>query len=159
MLREASDSEIEDLRRSHNAIWKWIQRFAPKLFEANKAKKPKVIVLDETSINIGGEIVYLYAAINLESRCILFLRLYPNRLIISMYAFMMEFIKRYGRPKIVYTDGDPWYQQAPKWLRLRHEVISRRIGRFNKYFPCKCGKELEPMYKTGQTYTHTTTTT
>ncbi|MDJ0269475.1 MAG: DDE-type integrase/transposase/recombinase [Aigarchaeota archaeon] len=104
-LREASASEVEGLKRSHNAIWKWIQRFAPKLFEADKAKKPKIIVLDETSINIGGEIVYLHATINPESRRILLLRLYPSRSTLSVYAFMMEFIKRYGRPKLVCTDG------------------------------------------------------
>ena len=32
-LREASASEVEGLRRSHNALWKWIQRFAPKVFQ------------------------------------------------------------------------------------------------------------------------------
>jgi len=37
-LREASASDIDGLRRSHNAIWKWIQKFAPKLFEADRVK-------------------------------------------------------------------------------------------------------------------------
>jgi transposase-like protein len=63
-LREASASEVEGVKRSHNAIWKWIQRFAPKLFEADRARRPRprVIVLDETSMNLGGEMVYLHAA-------------------------------------------------------------------------------------------------
>jgi transposase-like protein len=71
---------------------------------------------------------------------------------------MKQFIKRYGRPKPVCTDGGPWYQQALKWLRLRHEAISggfrnymerwfltlkQRIGRFNKYFPCRCGEGMK----------------
>ena len=46
-----------------------------RFFKADRAKRPKMIILDETSINIDGETVYLRAAINPESRRILLLRL------------------------------------------------------------------------------------
>gem|GEM_PF-5319913 len=40
---------------------------------------------------------------------------------------MKQFIRCYGRPKFICMDGDPWYHQAMKWLRLKHEVIKRWI--------------------------------
>ena len=153
-LREVSASEFEGLKRSHNAVWKWIQKFSPELFEADRGRCPETVVLDETSTNIGGEDVYLHAAINPESRRILLVRLYPSRSILSVWLFMKEFIKRYGRPRLVCTDGGPWYHHALKVLRLKHQIISggyrnyierwfltlkHRVWRFDKHFPCRCG--------------------
>ncbi|MGC8849772.1 MAG: hypothetical protein ACP5QI_04790 [Candidatus Bathyarchaeia archaeon] len=125
-LREASASEVEGLKRSHNAIWRRIQMFALKLFEADRARlgRPRIIILDETSMNPSGEMAFLHAAINPDSRRILLLRLYPSRSTITVYAFMEQFIKRYGRPKLVCTEGGPRHHQALKWLRLRHKAIS-----------------------------------
>jgi len=56
----------------------------------------KIIILDGAPINLGVEMVYLHAAVNLDLRRIPFLSLYPNRSIMSVYAFMKQFINRYG---------------------------------------------------------------
>lgn len=163
------------MKRPHNAVWKWIQRFSPELFEVDHGRCPDTVVLDETSTNIGGEDVYLHAAINPESRRILQVRLYPSRSILSVWLFMKSFIKRYGRPRLVCTDGGPWYHQALRSLRLRQVIsggfrnyierwfltLKHRIGRFDKYFPCRCGhgaqthiQNAQPLHLLQQQHTH-----
>jgi transposase-like protein len=85
---------------------------------------------------LSGEIVHLHATVNPESRRILLFRLYPNRSIMSVYAFMKVFIKQYGRLKLVWADGGSWYDRTPKWLRLKPQVISRGFrNRLERRFP------------------------
>ncbi|RLF22243.1 MAG: hypothetical protein DRN15_02635 [Thermoprotei archaeon] len=81
----ASASEVKGVKRSHNAIWKWIPRFAQSFSRLIWLGDLKLLSKQDTH-NPGDEIVYLHAAINPDLRRILLLRLYPSRSTLSVYA-------------------------------------------------------------------------
>ena len=73
-----------------------------------------------------------------------------ERTIFVCYQFFKELRKRFGR-KIIFTDGARWYNDACKWLRLKHQVygnelknkietfiqkIKDRTECFDDHFPC-----------------------
>gem|GEM_PF-4384230 len=89
---------------------------------------------------LSGEIVHLHATVNPESRRILLFSLYPSCSIMSVYAFMKVFIKRYRRLKLVWVDGGSWYNRTLKRLRLKPQVICGGFrNRLERCFPTlKC---------------------
>jgi putative transposase len=58
------------VKRSHVAIWKWIQKYHPKKI-TSKRKKIEEYIVDETLINVSSELVWLWVAIEPENRQIL----------------------------------------------------------------------------------------
>lgn len=49
------------------------------------------------------------------------MHLSKERIIFICYHFFKQLRTRYGR-KPIHTDGAPWYNDACKWLRLKHHV-------------------------------------
>jgi putative transposase len=49
------------------------------------------------------------------------MHLSKERTIFICYHFFKQLRTRYGR-KPIHTDGAPWYNDACKWLRLKHHV-------------------------------------
>jgi putative transposase len=87
-------------------------------FRADK-RSIKVIFVDETLIKINGQDHWLWIAYepNIHS-CLLF-HLSKERTIFMCYQFFKEIRSRYGN-KLIYIDGAHWYNNACKWLRLKH---------------------------------------
>ncbi len=74
-----------------------------------------------------------------------------ERTIFVCYQFLRQLRNRYGR-KAIYTDGARWYDDACKWLRLKHQIydaglknlmerfvqqIKDRTECFDDHFPCR----------------------
>jgi transposase-like protein len=74
-----------------------------------------------------------------------------RRTIFVYYQFFKELRNRYDR-KPIFTDGAKWYNDACKWLRLKHQVygtklknlmerfiqhIKDRTECFDDHFPCR----------------------
>jgi transposase-like protein len=61
------------------------------------------------------------------------MHLLRERTIFVCYQFFKELRKRFGR-KIIFIDGARWYNEACKWLRLKHQVygneLKNKIERF-----------------------------
>ena len=51
----------EGRRRSHVAVWKWVQRFDPK--RLYHCKRVSAFIIDETMIQIGSDEAWLWIAI------------------------------------------------------------------------------------------------
>jgi putative transposase len=86
------------------------------------------------------------------------MHLSKERTIFICYHFFKQLRTRYGR-KPIHTDRAPWYNDACKWLRLKHHVygtelknimerfiqqIKDRTECFDDYFPCrkeKCDRQ------------------
>jgi putative transposase len=149
--RLASKSLEPIIKRTHVSIWKWVQRFSKcaDKFRADK-RSIKVIFVDETLIKINGQDHWLWIAYepNIHS-CLLF-HLSKERTIFVCYQFFKEIRSRYGN-KVIYTDGAHWYNNACKWLRLKHilyetplknlmerfiQQIKDRTECFDDHFPC-----------------------
>ena len=61
---------LHRVKRSHVAIWNWIQKCNPRKL-SSKRKKIEEYIVDETLIKVGSELVWLWVAIEPENRLIL----------------------------------------------------------------------------------------
>ena len=61
---------LNKVKRSHVAIWKWIQKYHPKKI-LSKRKRISEYVIDETILKVGSEYIWLWIAIEPENRQIL----------------------------------------------------------------------------------------
>lgn len=141
------------MKRSHVAIWKWVQKYsnlADRFLQTDK-RLVRVIFVDETLLQIDGKDYWLWIAYEPALNICLMMHLSRERTIFICYQFFKRLRTRYGR-KPVFTDGAKWYNDACKWLRLKHKVygtelknvmerfiqhIKDRTECFDDHFPCR----------------------
>ena len=141
------------VKRSQVAIWKWIQKYHPRKI-LSKRKRISEFIIDETLLKVGFEFIWLWVAIEPENSQILALLLANKSKERNMFVaerFISVVIKNHGK-RPVSTDGDTWYPQACRFLRLKHHIhssfeksiiertmqyIKDRTESFDDYFPCK----------------------
>ncbi len=138
------------MRRSHVAIWNWIQKSHPKK-KSPKRKKTGEYIVDETLTQVGSELVWLWVAIEPENRQILALSISKERNMLIAERFLSGLAGVYGKHPIS-TDGGTWYPQACRFLKLKHHLhssfekslvertmqyIKDRTECFDDYFPCR----------------------
>jgi putative transposase len=161
-LRRARDAISHLCRRSHEAVHEWVQKiggYVRKTLANVNGDLPCVLVADETELNVGGRILYLWVALDPATRAIFHLALTEGRNILFARSFLLGIKARYGSlPKLLITDGGVWYPSACRQLGVRHEwvvggirsyverwneTLKDRDRLFDGYFPCsgKCGYE------------------
>jgi putative transposase len=146
--------ESTTIRRSHVAIWKWVQKYsgcADRLISADR-RLVKEIFVDETLLRIDGRDCWLWIAYEPNLNRCLMMHLSRERTIFVCYQFFRQLRNRYGSRKPIYTDGARWYNDACKWLRLKHQIydtglknlmerfvqqIKDRTECFDDHFPCR----------------------
>lgn len=115
------------VKRSHVAIWKWIQKFGQRLGEAGwrpAADLPAVVLLDETVVKQQGQEFTLFAAVDPETRHLLHASVAPSRNTLTTRRFLTELAVLYGRaPPIVVTDGASY---GPVFTKLGITQVVRR---------------------------------
>ena len=138
------------VKRSHVAIWKWIQEYHPRKI-LSKRKRISEFIIDETLLKVGFEFIWLWVAIEPENRQILALSISKERNMFVAERFISVVIKNHGKHPVS-TDGGTWYPQACRFLKLKHHIqssfeksiiertmqyIKDRTESFDDYFPCK----------------------
>lgn len=141
---------LHKVKRSHVAIWKWIQKCHPKKI-SSKRKKIGEYVVDETLIKVGSELVWLWVVIEPENRQILALSISKERNMLIAERFLSGLVRIHGKHPVS-TDGGTWYPQACRFLDLDHHLhssfeksiiertmqyIKDRTECFDDYFPCR----------------------
>src|SRR6478735_2051849 len=99
------------VKRSHVAIWKWIQQFCPKNISSPKRNKISEYIVDETLIKVGSELIWLWVAIEPENKRILAQNITQDRKMLVAERFLSGIVKIYGNHPVS-TDGGTWYPQA-----------------------------------------------
>lgn len=137
------------VRRSHEAIRKWIHRFASYACEWLRSMHARKVVVDEMAINIGGRRYWLWIALKPENRAVVSIHISMDRSGFTAYSFLLNLRRRHG-VRLIITDGGPWYVLAARWARLSHTVIvggdrsyverfieslKDRLRGFDTYFP------------------------
>ena len=56
---------MHKVKRSHVAIWKWIQKYHPRKI-LSKRKRISEFIIDETLLKVGFEFIWLWIAITIE---------------------------------------------------------------------------------------------
>jgi putative transposase len=78
-LREtATVLETFIVTRSHQAVFQWVHRVAEEVPDPTTTK-PSRVTVDETAVKIGTEQYWLYAAIDLETKLLLGVRISERR--------------------------------------------------------------------------------
>ncbi|MFQ6061013.1 MAG: DDE-type integrase/transposase/recombinase [Thermoplasmata archaeon] len=153
-LRRVRDAIGHRCRRSHVAIWKWIQKFGSSLkdmFSLN-GELPSTIVVDETPLMEGRRECYLWVAMDPRNRSIVYVAITQVRNVLVTMSFFKAIKRTYGKyPDLVLTDGGVWYPYTLGRLGMEHRVIcggarsyverfmetvKDRARPFDKYFPC-----------------------
>lgn len=139
-------------KRSHVSIWKWVQKYSrcADRFRTDR-RLVRAIFVDETLIQIGSHDYWLWIAYEPTLNSCLMMHLSRERTIFVCYQFFKQLRSRYGK-KPLFTDGAQWYNDACRWLRLKHRVygtelkkmmerfiqnIKDRTECFDDYFPCR----------------------
>jgi putative transposase len=135
-------------QRSYAAVWNWVQRFKPKRIYVRK--RVTAFIIDETMIQIGNNVAWLWIAIEPVNRTVLGDCISRDITLLIAEAFLKTLVKVYGKHP-VYSDGGTWYPQAYNFLGLVHRlhspfeksVIERtiqyfkdRTEGFDDYYPC-----------------------
>ena len=149
-LRNTSKALSRFVQRSHTAIRDWIQKYQPERLFFRETKVSEFII-DETQIKVGSEYIWLWVAIESETRNILEIRISKERNMFVAERFLSNLIKGYDKHPLS-TDGGTWYPQACRFLKLEHHVhspyeksiiertmqyIKDRTESFDDYFPCR----------------------
>lgn len=141
---------LHNIKRSHVAIWKWIQKCHSRK-TSSKRKTIEEFIVDETLLKIGPELIWLWIAIEPESHQILAQTITQERNMFVAERFLSGIVRDYGKHPVS-TDGGTWYPMACQFLKLDHHIhssyeksviertmqyIKDRTESFDDYFPCK----------------------
>ncbi len=139
------------VKRSHVAIWKWIQRYKPKEI-ARKRKRISKFIIDETLVKIGPTYMWIWVAIEPENKHILAVTISKERTMLIAERFILSLTNKYGKHPVSTGEGT-WYPlQACRFLNIDHYIrssleksliertmqyIKDRTEGFDDYFPCR----------------------
>jgi putative transposase len=126
-LRNTSNAlePFKDQKRSHVAVWDWIQRFGScQIF--NKHKRVSAFIIDETIIQIGSQHFWLWIAIKPIHSSVLGIYISNERNMFVAENFIRSLVDKYGK-HTVYTDGRTRYPQACTFLHLKHRLYTFTI--------------------------------
>jgi len=136
------------VRRSHMAVWKWVQRYEPRrIFDVRRVQ---AFLVDETYVKIGSSEAWVWVAVEPVHRYILGVYLSRHQNILVAEIFLKSLVKKYGTHP-VFTDGGTWYPEACRTLGLEHRLhsdyskslmeranqyLKDRIEEFDDHYPC-----------------------
>lgn len=127
-LRNTSNAlePFKDQKRSHVAVWDWIQRVGScQIF--NKHKRVSASIIDETIIiQIGSQHFWLWIAIKPIHSSVLGIYISNERNMFVAENFIRSLVDKYGK-HTVYTDDGTWYPQACTFLHLKHRLYTFTI--------------------------------
>ena len=110
-------------KRSHVAVWNWVQRFNPKIIYSRKRRRVTAFVIDETMIQVGGgNEAWLWIAIEPVRSTILGVYLSRHRNMFVAESFLRSLIEIYGRHTVYSDGGTSWYPEACSSLGLKHRL-------------------------------------
>ncbi len=148
--RNTSKALAQFVKRSHVAVWKWIQKYKPKKI-ARKRKRISEFIIDETLVKIGSTYMWIWIAIEPENKHILAVTISKERAMLIAERFIPSLTNKYGKHPVS-TDGGTWYPQACKFLDVDHHIhssleksliertmqyIKDRTEGFDDYFQCR----------------------
>ena len=149
-LRNTSKALSRFVHRSHTAIRDWIQKYKPERLFFRETKISEFVV-DETQIKVGSEFIWLWVAIESETKSIVATSISKERNMFVAEKFLSSIVKENSKHPVS-TDGGTWYPQACKFLKLEHHVhstyeksiiertiqyIKDRTECFDDHFPCR----------------------
>ena len=117
-----------------------VHYLARKVSSVKIAKEPRYrrcIAVDETKLSVKGVYVYVWSAVDVDSRELLALEASYGRSSLNALSFLKKALRMCTNKPLVLVDGGPWYRWAFERLGLeyRHERFGmrNRVERFFRY--------------------------
>jgi len=116
------------VQRSHQAIFQWVHRVADSVPDPPEAQ-PKRVAVDETAVKINGELSWLYAAIDLDTKLILGVDLFGTHGTDPAAAFLHRLSEKHDLSEAVFLVDGFGYQTALARLGLsgRRDYTDRNL--------------------------------
>src|SRR5690606_15731211 len=115
-------------------VWKWVQKYADCADRYRTDRRlVRAIFVDETLLQIDGHDYWLWIAYEPAIDTCLAMHLSRERTVLVCYHFFKQLRRMYGR-KPIFTDGARWYNEACRWLRLRHYVYGTELKNLMERF-------------------------
>ena len=104
-------------KKSHVAIWNWIQKYWPK--DIITKKKNWWVYNDEAIIKVGSQHTWFCLAIDPKNEQYSCTKPFARN---SMYVAkrFLSYVVRLWKASSFNRDGDTWYPQACKFMKLKH---------------------------------------
>ncbi len=99
-LRKACNN-YADYKRNHVSIWNWIQKYHPKQI-SSKRKRISEFIVDETLLKVGSEYIWLWVAIESETRQILALSISKERNMFVAERYLSGLVKSPWKASCIY---------------------------------------------------------
>ena len=154
--------------RSHEAVRRWVHRLAEIARRLVPSEQARVAVVDETAVNVGGRITWLWLAIEPERRAVLVVMLTHTRNVLVAYRLLKDL--RHRVRDHASDAAAPRYALAAGWARLHHsaaredirnyvkrfaEAVKDRLRGFDCYFPSRLlGSALRLAYAWASFYNY-----
>ena len=90
-----------------------------------KRKRVSEFIIDETQLKVGSGIMWLWIAIESETKNILAISISKERknMFVAIERFLSDIVDEYGQHPVSTDDGGTWYPpQACKFLKLKHHI-------------------------------------
>ncbi len=107
------------IKRSHVAIWKWVQRYGQLLGMALRParKYVKTFFVDETFVQLGKNKVAVWIAYDPIIKAVLGFHVSREPNSVDAYLFLLRLVITYGK-RPVYTYSAMWHNGACRWPGL-----------------------------------------
>ena len=112
-------SFLHIVRRSHVAVWRWIQKYHPKKMFSNRNKIDEFII-DETQIKVGSEFTWLWVAIKPKDKQILALNITKDRT-----CLLLKGLLRFDKDLCKVSVTNWWWNmisQAGQFSKPKHRI-------------------------------------
>jgi putative transposase len=121
------------VERSHQAIWQWVHRLADSVPDPPSAQPTRVAV-DETAVKINGELSWLYAAIDLDTKVILGVELFGRHGTNPAAAFLHKLTEQHDLSEAELLVDQFGYRTALSRLGLSGRVNYTDRNLIEKWF-------------------------
>ena len=117
-----------------DVVRRWVHRFAglPSLL---KPKVRRAIAVDETKLKVNGQHLFVWAAIDVDSREVLAVDASWQRSIMNAGHILKKALRSCLNKPVILVDNGSWYHDALKNLRLKWKHVTRGLrNRIERWF-------------------------
>ena len=100
-----------------------VQKYRPERLIHNKTKISEFIV-DETQLNVGSELIWLWVDIESETNNILGRNISKEQNMFVVKRFISKVVDKHGLCPVSTLDGGTWHPQTCKVPKIEHYIHS-----------------------------------
>jgi putative transposase len=147
---------------SHVSAFRWVHAIRQVVLPRVPRRERKLVAMDETVLKVNGRQVYVWAAIDVDTRELLAVYASYYRSHITTIAFVRRVMETCENRPVVLVDGGPWYRWpleriGVRWLHVtfgeRNSIerlfrtLKERTRRFYNNLPSDSLENLESFMR------------